>query len=67
MKVIALATAVTLAASTAFAGNMAMEVMDAAPVVEMPAMETMSAGGSLSGAAWVIPVLAVAALLAIGD
>lgn len=67
MKVIALATAVTFAASTAFAGNMAAESMDAAPMVEMPEMEETSSGGSLSGAAWLIPLIAIAAVVASQD
>ena len=47
MKKLALATAVSLTASTAFAGGMAEPVMEPAPVVEK----------SSSSSGWVVPVI----------
>jgi len=47
MKKLALATAVSLTASTAFAGGMAEPVMEPAPVVQK----------SSSSSGWVVPVI----------
>ena len=60
MKKIALATALAMAATTAFAGNPAPALMEA-PVV--PAPEAASSSAS----AWVLPALLLIALAAAAD
>lgn len=63
MKVIALAAAVAMTATTAFAGNLAPVAVDPAPIIAMP--EAVS-GGSLSGVAgWLIPIIAIGAVAAV--
>lgn len=59
MKKFALAAAFGVAASTAFAGNMAEPVIEMAPVVVME--ET---AGSSSGAGLIVPLILVALIAA---
>ena len=63
MKVIALTTAVMFAATSAFAGNMAMEAAEPAPIVEM--MEEDH--GSMSGLGWLIPLVVIGAIVAASE
>ncbi|OUS07561.1 hypothetical protein A9Q96_06535 [Rhodobacterales bacterium 52_120_T64] len=61
MKLAALTAAITAAASTAFAGSVAM----VAPVeMEMVAEETGSMGGS---GMWLIPLLAIALIVLVAN
>ena len=66
MKVIALTTAVMFAATSAFAGNMAMEAADPAPMVEMIEADHGSAG-SMGGMSWLIPLVVIGAIVAASD
>ena len=59
MKTIALAAAVTFAATSSFAGTMAPMVMDEKPMVEM--VEEPAGSGALG---WIIPVVAIVAIAA---
>ena len=61
MKVTALATAMVLAAGTAFAGNVAPMVMDAEPMVMEPAA---SGSGAMT---WLVPLIAIAAIALAAD
>lgn len=58
MKTLAIASAIVLAAGSAFAGNVEPMVMDAAPMVESPG------SGAL---AWIIPLVAIAAIVIASD
>lgn len=61
MKVTALATAMVLAAGTAFAGNVAPMVMDAPEMVMEPAS---SGSGAMT---WLVPLIAIAAIALAAD
>ena len=58
MKKIALAAALSMAASTAFAGGMAQPIVEPAPVVAVTATNSSSAGGI------VVPLLLLLVLAA---
>jgi hypothetical protein len=60
MKKIALAAALSVAASTAFAGGMAQPIMEA-PIVAAPAAPTSSSNGGLLIPLLLLLVLAAAA------
>jgi hypothetical protein len=61
MKKFALAAALTLAASTAFAGGMAQPVVEPTPVVEVATNNSSSAGGI------VVPLLLLLVVAAIAS
>ena len=61
MKKIALAAALSLAASTAFAGGMAQPIVEPAPVVEAATTNSSSAGGL------VVPLLLLLVVAAIAS